>query len=103
MKIFLISDNTDTAMGFRLVGVDGVVVHSEEDLKKEVNKALEDSSTALIMITEKLFDLCTEWIYQLKFSKHTQIIQIPDRHGSKKTARAIISGYLKNALGINLS
>ena len=103
MRAFLISDNADTAMGFRLVGVDGVIVHSEEALKSEVNKALDDSSIVLIMITEKLVDLCTDWIYQLKFSRHTQIVQIPDRHGSKKTAKDIISGYLKSALGISLS
>lgn len=102
MRAFVISDNTDTAMGFRLIGVDGVVVHSESDFREEVIKALDNENIALLMITEKLIDLCTEWIYQLKFYKHTQIVQIPDRHGSKKTAGDIIGEYLKSALGVSL-
>ena len=102
MQIFLISDNTDTAMGFRLVGIDGVVVHSEEECKLEIEKALKNKNIALIMITEKLVDLCNNWIYELKSCRHTQIVQIPDRHGSKKSASEIIGGYLKNALGVSL-
>jgi V/A-type H+-transporting ATPase subunit F len=35
MKIYLISDNVDTLTGMRLVGVDGRVVHTQEELKKE--------------------------------------------------------------------
>ena len=31
MKFFLISDNIDTLMGLRLVGIEGVVVHSRKD------------------------------------------------------------------------
>ena len=52
MRIFLISDNVDTLMGFRLVGVDGVVVHSADDVKKIVIDIMEKGNVALIMITE---------------------------------------------------
>ena len=34
MKMFLISDNVDTYTGMRLAGVEGVVVHEKEELKK---------------------------------------------------------------------
>ena len=34
MKMFLISDNVDTYTGMRLAGVEGVVVHEREELKK---------------------------------------------------------------------
>ena len=34
MKMFLISDNVDTYTGMRLAGVDGVVVHEREELRK---------------------------------------------------------------------
>ena len=39
MKYFLISDNVDTLAGMRLVGVRGVVVHEED----EVRAALEQN------------------------------------------------------------
>ena len=31
MKFFLISDNIDTLIGLRLVGIEGVVVHTRKD------------------------------------------------------------------------
>lgn len=34
MKMYLISDNVDTYTGMRLAGVDGVVVHKRDELKK---------------------------------------------------------------------
>lgn len=102
MQIFLISDNADTAMGFRLIGVSGVVVHSKEEFENEIYKALENEKIGLILITERFVELCGELVYSLKSQRHTQIVQISDRHGSKKTASEVIGGYLKNALGINL-
>lgn len=102
MKIFLISDNIDTFMGFRLIGIDGVVVHSADDVRKIVNDIIECGNVALIMITEHLINLCIDFIYDVKFSKHTQIVQIPDRHGSRKSASSIINGYLQSALGITI-
>jgi len=102
MQIFLISDNTDTLMGFRLVGIDGVIVHSKDEVFKVVNEVMEDKNVALIMVTESLVDLCAEFIYDVKFSKHTQVVQVPDRHGSRKDASGIINGYLQNALGVTI-
>ena len=32
MKFYLISDNVDTLMGMHLAGIDGVVVHEEEEV-----------------------------------------------------------------------
>lgn len=34
MKMYLISDNVDTATGLRLAGIDGVVAHTEDEVKK---------------------------------------------------------------------
>ena len=34
MKMFLISDNIDTYTGMRLAGVEGVVVHEREELRR---------------------------------------------------------------------
>ena len=40
MKMFLISDNIDTYTGMRLAGVEGVVVHEREELKKALEEAI---------------------------------------------------------------
>ena len=39
MKMYLISDNVDTYTGMRLAGVDGIVVHERDELKKANNSA----------------------------------------------------------------
>ena len=33
MRMFLLSDNVDTLMGMRMSGVDGVVLHKEDELR----------------------------------------------------------------------
>ena len=51
MKMFLVSDNNDTYTGMKLAGVDGVVVHTEEEVINAVEKALSDKSVGIILIT----------------------------------------------------
>ena len=40
MRYFLISNNVDTQTGFRLVGIEGVVVHTAEEVREALNHAL---------------------------------------------------------------
>ena len=37
MRMYLISDNTDTLTGMRLAGIEGVVAHSHEEVKNAPN------------------------------------------------------------------
>ena len=41
MKFFLISDNTDTQMGMRLAGIEGIVVSRPEEVTDALEKAKE--------------------------------------------------------------
>ena len=55
MKFFLIRDNVDTKMGMRFAGIDGVVVHTEQEVTRELTKAMERvSSFSLTMFTKVL-------------------------------------------------
>ena len=42
MKFFLISDNTDTQMGMRLAGIEGIVVSRPEEVTDALEKAKAD-------------------------------------------------------------
>lgn len=53
MKMFLISDNIDTYTGMRLAGVEGVVVHEREELKKALEDAIANKENGVILLTEK--------------------------------------------------
>ena len=102
MKMYLISDNVDTLIGMRLSGVEGVVVHSDEEVKRELSKAIQMEDVAVILMTEKLMNLCRDMIYDLKLNKKQPlIIEIPDRHGNGRTKDSITK-YIQEAIGVKL-
>lgn len=102
MRAYLISDNTDTQMGMRLAGIEGVVVHTAQDVKKELEKAMEDTSVAVVLMTTKIIDLCRDDVYETKLRcAYPLIVEIPDRHASANIS-GTISKYVADAVGIRL-
>lgn len=102
MKFFLISDNIDTQMGMRIAGIEGVVVHTEDEVTEALDKAYSDESIAVVLITEKLVKLCHDRVYQMKLSSDRPlIVEIPDRHGSSHVSE-VIDSYIEEALGVKL-
>lgn len=102
MKFFLISDNVDTKMGMRFAGIDGVVVHKEEEVRRELTEAMHREDVAVILMTERLVSLCPDLVYELKLSqKRPLIVEIPDRHGNGRTKDSITK-YVQDAIGVKL-
>ena len=102
MKFFLISDNVDTKMGMRFAGIDGVVVHEEEEVRRELSLAMERDDIAVILMTEKLVSLCPDMVYDLKLNrKKPLIVEIPDRHGNGRTKDSITK-YVQDAIGVKM-
>lgn len=102
MKFYLISDNVDTYMGMQLAGIDGIVVHTSNEVQQEISQALADPEIAVILITPKLAALCEAMIYEIKLNRTVPlIVEIPDRH-AEKDATAAIARYVQDAIGIKL-
>lgn len=102
MKYYLLSDNIDTQIGMRLTGVEGKVVHEKDEFKLAFDEALADKEIAVLLITEKLVNLCPEYIAEQKISnKLPLIVELPDRHGSKRPDDYILE-YVKDAVGVRL-
>lgn len=102
MKFFLLSDNTDTLMGMRLVGIEGVVIHSRDEVIRELDIAVNNEEYAILLITTKLVDLCPNVISELKLKLTKPIIvEIPDRHGGQIVGEAI-DDYVSEAIGVKL-
>lgn len=102
MKFFLISDNADTAMGMRLAGIDGVIVHTSVEAKTELNNLLSDESIAIVLVTPLIASMCQELIDDIKLNcKLPLICEIPDRHVDKSVTGSIAK-YVKEAIGINI-
>lgn len=102
MRCFLISDNIDTQMGMKLAGISGTVVHERGEVLTALETALNDETVAVILMTKKLTDLCSDEIYQIKLNRSKPlIVQIPDRHGESDISDAI-SEYVSGAIGLKL-
>ncbi len=102
MKMFLISDNIDTLTGMRLAGIDGVVVHKENEINAELDKILRDREVGVLLITEKIGELVEERILDIKINMTTPlVVQIPDRHGSQRGLDSI-TRYVRDAIGLKI-
>lgn len=102
MKMYLISDNVDTQTGMRLAGVEGVVVHTREELGEVLEKALSDKEVGILLLTEKFGREFPQMIDDVKLNhKLPLIIEIPDRHGTGRKPDFITS-YVNEAIGLKL-
>ena len=102
MRFFLLSDNVDTQVGLRLVGIDGVVIHEREPLLDHLEKVMQDPEICIILITTKLVELCPDIISELKLKQSSKlIVEIPDRRDSSRVGQSI-DKYVSEAIGIKL-
>jgi V/A-type H+-transporting ATPase subunit F len=102
MRFYLISDNIDTYVGMRLAGIEGIVVHQRDEVHDALRTAMDDNNIGIVLITEKLGQLCSDLVYDLKLNrKRPLIVEIPDRHGSGR-AKDSITRYVREAIGVKI-
>lgn len=102
MKSFLISDNKDTWVGMKLVGIDGIIVNTREDALKEIKTAIKKQDLGILILTEKVVDMVKDEYLEYKMkSKTPLIIEIPDRNGSIREYNAI-KNYIRDSVGIHI-
>lgn len=102
MKSFLISDNRDTWVGMRLAGIEGVIVHTKEEVVEFLKVAVIDPEIGIIILTEKIVDLAKEEVLEYKLThKKPLIIEIPDRHGTSR-GYDVITSYIRQSVGIRI-
>lgn len=102
MKMYLLSDNVDTQRGMRLAGVEGVVVHTYDEVKEALEHAMADKMLGILLVAEKLSANYPDLFREIKLTQKTPlVVDIPDRHGSTAMADAIAS-YVQEAVGIKI-
>lgn len=102
MKSFLISDNKDTWVGMQLTGIDGVIVHTRDEILRAIKDAVRYEDIGILILTEKVVDQVREEVYRMKLkTKIPLIVEIPDRHGSSRS-RDMIAKYIQDAAGISI-
>lgn len=102
MQFFVISDNIDTRMGMRLAGIEGVVVHSADEVMHALEQAAQDETIGIVLMTDKLVSLCRDEVMQFKLTrKRPLVVEIPDRHNNSNITDAI-DRYVREAVGIKI-
>ena len=102
MRGFLISDNRDTLIGMRLAGTEGVIAHEPQEVLDALRQAMHETDIAVIYLTEKLANLCTAEVQEIKERGSVPLLVIiPDRHG-KSDMTGAISRYLAETVGIHI-
>ncbi len=102
VKFYLLSDNVDTLVGMRLVGIEGEVIHERSLFLKRLGEMMNDPTVAVILMTTKLIELAPNVISELKLrSDKTLLVEIPDRHGNSKIGESI-DAYVSKAIGVRL-
>lgn len=102
MKSFLISDNKDTWVGMKLAGVDGVILHSHDEILNAIKSAVKNDEIGILILTEKIADQVREEVMKFKIEcKKLLIIEIPDRHGTLHSQDRI-TNYIRESVGIQI-
>lgn len=101
MRIYLICDNEDTALGMRLAGIESTVTQSKETVSELLENAAQDSDVGIILINQTLVSLCSEEIKAFRGAHSLPLItEIPDRH-SDGTSNSL-ADYVSEAIGIQI-
>ncbi len=102
MKFYLLSDNVDTLVGMRLVGIEGIVLHEKTEFLTKLSEVMRDDSIGVVLITTKLVETAPKVISELKLQNtRPLIVEIPDRHGNSKIGESI-DAYVSKAIGVKL-
>lgn len=101
MRIFLISDNSDTATGLRLAGVEGKVIDNRDAFASVLKKISSNRDIGIILINQSLSKICSEEISEFRKSNSLPVlVEIPDRNsdGSENS----IADYVRESIGIKI-
>lgn len=102
MKFYLLSDNVDTLVGMRLVGIEGVVLHEKNEFLQKLSTVMRDPEIGIVLITTNLVLLAPKVVSELKLQNTKPlIVEIPDRHGNSKIGESI-DAYVSKAIGVKL-
>ena len=101
MKFYLISDNTDTAVGMRLAGIEGTVAEDEAAVSKALGIALKDGEIAAILINQSLYEACESTVKAFRKAHSTPlIVEIPDKNA--QSSGNSLAKYIRETVGISI-
>jgi V/A-type H+-transporting ATPase subunit F len=101
LKFFVIGDE-DTVLGFSLVGIEGEIARTPEDVRTSLEKTIKKEDIGIIIVSESLAETIRhefdQYVYKTSFPL---IIEIPDRSGPIEN-RATVREMIRTAVGVHI-
>lgn len=98
MKLFLLSNDSDTLTGLRLAGIDGCLITDEASLDNAMENLSARQDVAVILVTRSLSALYPAQIDEMKRDAKTLVSEIPDMANPSVDTDAI-TRYIAAAVG----
>ena len=97
----LVIGDYDMVTGFRLVGINGVVVSTVAEAQHMLSKAVEDIDVALIIISEDFSTKIRNFVDELRLNRISPlIIELPGRSGP--SGAIDMSTIVNKAIGVKV-
>ena len=101
MKYFVITDSTDTQVGLRLAGIEGVVVREEPLVRAAIQTAAADPDIAVLLVTEKIAETYTATLDSARAAGGPLLITVPSTGGGA-AGKDRLTRYIREAIGVKL-
>ena len=104
-KVVVLTD-PDTADGFRLAGVDVQIVESNDMARKQLNALLDDDSSGIIAVNEKMMAAIDERTQKKIDSIYRPIVislPIKEQLEMGEDHRAYLSRLIRRAIGFDIT
>lgn len=99
MKTIVLADE-DTVLGFSLAGVQGIIVNTEEEIRKAFEEVTHQDDAGIVLITErvaqKIRETIDNWIIG---GGQPLLVEIPDSQGPLE-GRRTPHEFVKSAIGV---
>lgn len=101
MKFICIGDH-DTVMGFRFAGVEGVVVESPNEARREFRRAMGLADVGVIIIPDQISAELQEEINEVRFSRtQPAIVEVAGPDGRRKDRPRLVD-LIREAIGVRV-
>lgn len=101
MKTYLISENTDTLVGFRLAGIQGYYLSKEDEIVEKLRSLAKMKDTGMIIVTQTIAKMVSEEILKLKLAKEFPlVVEVPNSDMSIQEDAVL--KYIKEAIGLKI-
>ena len=101
MKMFLVTDDAGALVGMRLGGVEGTLVKDEKSASAAIDRAVNDESVCVILITEGVKRMCPEKVLATGSLARPILCEIPDSKNTDGKSDSL-EEYIKNSAGISI-